>query len=168
MLVKAIVVILILLILSNMILRSYNYIYPPCNSIDEYFNSARLLPDGISASLGSIPTGTDVKHVGMKRVETPSGGIKLTDYSYKPPDIIDDEEFEKHIMNMFPSRLRGMKSNTDKKVEEVNGRIVVFNKKEGMTGSNIHMPKRRNIITSSGFVKRIKRDGYSDPRPNDW
>jgi hypothetical protein len=169
MLVEAIVILLVIMLLSNVALRIYNQINPPCsNDVEEYFASARKLPDGISAGLGSIPSGTDVKHVGFKTEASPDGGIKLTSHKYETPKFLEGDEFDKAIAKAFPSNFTDSDTMTGKKVEEVNGRLVVFDENEGMTAGNKHRPARRSIISSSGFVKRIERDGYSDACPNDW
>jgi hypothetical protein len=75
MIVQAIVIVLVILIVANIGLGFYNQMYPPCFDANEYFNGARKLPDGAIASLGSIPSGNDVKYIGARLVETDKSNV---------------------------------------------------------------------------------------------
>lgn len=70
MIVQAVVILLVILIVANIGVGAYNQFYPPCFDADEYFKGSRDLPDGSIAELGSIPSGTDMKYVGARTVET--------------------------------------------------------------------------------------------------
>ncbi len=105
MIVLAILILLTLLIVSNVVLGIYNMLYPPCADDNDYFRGSKKLPDGVSSSLGSIPSGTDRHYVGAARVTTGIPGVVgLTSYndsyinpngsykeSMKNPVFTDDE-----------------------------------------------------------------------------
>jgi hypothetical protein len=62
MLVKGIIIVLVILLVANVGLSAFK----KCSPVDEYFSSAKRLPDGRLAALGSIPSGTDINYVGAK------------------------------------------------------------------------------------------------------
>jgi len=90
MIIYAVTIVLITIIIANLGSYIYNNVYPPCDSVTEYFNSVRNLPDGATAGLGSIPSGTDMDYVGARRVETDDPntiGLKSwNDVVSMPPD----------------------------------------------------------------------------------
>jgi len=95
MIIQSIVIILIILIISNVILGFYNRLYPPCFNAEEYFKGAKKMPDGVSADLGSIPSGTDRNYVGAARVDTgiPNViGLKSWNATYVNPNISSSED----------------------------------------------------------------------------
>lgn len=70
MITQAVLILLVILVVANIGIGVFNQFYPPCFDADEYFKGARKLPDGAIAELGSIPSGNDVKYVGVRTVET--------------------------------------------------------------------------------------------------
>ncbi len=93
MIVLAILILILILIIASTAVTFFNKAYPPCASKD-YFRSARLLPDGSSAGLGSIQSGTDVDYVGFKLTSTDSPnsiGLKSRNSDYNPIDDQDND-----------------------------------------------------------------------------
>jgi len=89
----AIVILLVVLILSNIGLGFYNRISPPCEDADDFFRNARLLPDGASSALGSIPTSTDRYYIGARTIETGIPGvIGLTSHNTSYIGNVDSKE----------------------------------------------------------------------------
>lgn len=75
MVLQAVVILLIILIVANVGVGFYNRFYPPCFDAKEYFSKTRQLPDGAVASLGSIPSGNDVKYIGARLVSTGKNNV---------------------------------------------------------------------------------------------
>jgi hypothetical protein len=99
MVIIAVIIILIILILSNIGLAIYNKLSQPCLDAKEYFANATKLPDGVSANLGSITSGTDKYYVGFRRVESGKPGvIGITSWNtgYADPRNKNKEYFSKY------------------------------------------------------------------------
>lgn len=75
MLTYAIVILLLILIFANFAVGLFNAASPPCHSSEEFFNGARLMPDGIVGGLESIPTHSSADFVGPARVATGQPGV---------------------------------------------------------------------------------------------
>lgn len=70
MILEALIIILVILVLANFALGVINRVFPPCADASEYFKGVKMLPDGVSAELGSIPTHTYHDYVGVKTFST--------------------------------------------------------------------------------------------------
>lgn len=111
MIVAALVILLVVLVIANFGLGIFNRMSPPCNDAYEYFNAGRMLPDGVTAGLGSIQSGTDMNYVGAARFDTGvpgTIGLKSYNATYVDPnksyaegyintslkEVMDDEEHD--------------------------------------------------------------------------
>ncbi len=98
MIVQGLIIILVVLVIANVALGVYNTVSPPCGTAEEFFKGAKLLPDGASASLGSIPTSADRYFLGAKTVATGIPGvIGLTSHNYVKGSDAEGNDREGYI-----------------------------------------------------------------------
>jgi hypothetical protein len=187
MIVESIVIVLTILILANVALGFYNRLYPPCMDAKEYFSNAKKLPDGVSLSLGSIPSGVEMHYVGAQRVYTGIPGvIGLTSYNdglYKRPvseeleDDLDDLECIGDTCTAKPSKINSttydalsamfptssQKTGDVKKViTEVAGHKAVFDATMEGVKAPVHIKSGGVIRNPSQYTYDTERDGYSE------
>jgi hypothetical protein len=178
MIVTAVVIILAVLIFANLALSIYNTVSPPCNNVEDYFRSARVLPDGRTASLGSIPSGTDIHYVGAKTVETSNPnvvGLKSRDEDYTEDAIdsreLNDSVFYDAVNKIFGNKKHGKDTTSEARMKQSSykgSNIAMFDADEGMTANFDHVNSNRQHQKPSGMMQHIQIDGYSDRNPNDW
>jgi hypothetical protein len=188
MILQGLVILLVILIVSNVIVGVYNRISPPCQDAEEFFRGAKMLPDGASASLGSIPTSSDHYYMGAKTVPTGIPGVigitshntylgsskqenyinpVVNEMSENESDCTDkcknekiSDEAKEAINNIFPIK----KSHDNKLVSETNGSINEFdNANEGISAKPSNKLKHTNG-NHMALAHRTLRDGYSDRR----
>jgi len=172
----AVISLLVILVIANVGLSAYNSMYPPCETSKDYFDSARTLPDGAIAGLGSIPSGTDLHYVGAATVATgQSGVIGLTNRlnTIVPPEPVVNKKLFDALENMFSGRsdeqTRDAQTKTKRNKYGANGPSGIFeDEMEGLKANNDHVSADRVIMKPSGFVRTTKTDGYSERRPNDF
>lgn len=186
MIVEGVIILLTILIVSNIALGFYNQLYPPCMDAKEYFNNARKLPDGVSASLGSIPSGVEMNYVGAARMYTGIPGvIGLTSYNglYKQPkseeleDDTDDVECIGNTCSIKPSKINkttyeavsamfpttSQKTGDVKKVvTEVAGHRAQFDLTMEGVKAPIHIKAKGTIRNPSQYTYDTEREGYCD------
>lgn len=188
MLVLGLTIFLVILIVANMGVGFYNKLSPPCLDTEEYFNRSRVLPDGVSSSLSSIPSGTDNYYIGARTVPTGNPNIiGLTSYlsvhgnesteGYMNPTVrhIIDDESDCRDRQRSES---GTSKNTDKELDgffqfknEESERKTAENTKSAIVNLDMTMEgiqsrtgsgsKGRHIPTSTTAAFKSARDGYT-------
>lgn len=183
MIVQGLIIVLVILIVSNFALGFINQVSPPCQDAEEFFRNARMLPDGSSASLGSIPTSLDHYYIGARVVPTGIPGVigltshnsylgNTTQENYTNPaahemaedesDCARNQKNEKELSNTAVSAINSlfpMKKNK----EVVTDQVVKFNEYEGIEARPLLGSKslKGNHMDLS---YKTMRDGYSDRR----
>jgi hypothetical protein len=178
MLLLAVTIVLILLVVGNIAARAMNATWDPCDSESEYFASARKLPDGRIAGLGSIPSGTDVRYVGAKTVSTGQPGV--IGLKSRNEDYLEDESTITHsrgdlklALDKFfggaPNQQESSGTETDRNGTGDSRQAIFNTEMEGVTASvGAHNNSMKNARKVSSYVGEIQRDGYSDRKPDDW
>lgn len=166
----AIISLIVILVIANLVLVLYNYLYPPCETTYDYFKSARTLPDNLSSSLGSIPSGTDLNYIGAATVPTDDPNvIGLTSRL----NTISDNNKNKILNAVFESE-NDVNNHVDSRTKTIDNsykdqNIAIFEREmEGLkTGIN-NIERDKVFAKPSGFVNQIQLDGYSDRKPHDF
>jgi hypothetical protein len=167
----AVTIVLVILVLANVCLKLFNYLYPPCDISYDYFEAARMLPDGASESLASIPSGISLNYIGAKTVATDQPGvIGLTshipsDRSHTNP--VGSKKLYDAVSNMFPDRSDSKQSDGAKLTKSTSGyngtRNAMFETEmEGLKADSSHRNTDSRTMKPSGFAGATERDGYKD------
>lgn len=193
MIVQGLLIILVILIIANFAIGFFNQLSPPCMDANEYFRGARMLPDGATVGLGSIPTHTWNDYIGAKRVDMGIPGvIGLTSYNQKNGYIGDTRDSMESYINPVISALNDEDPSdcADKQVSQEAGdaidnilqpgkkgkeskeEIKYDNKSladfeinmEGLTSKNVDKSALKGKHMS--LAHNIARDGYTS-RPGD-
>jgi hypothetical protein len=167
----AVTIVLVILVLANVGLKLFNYLYPPCDGIYEYFEAAKMMPDGAATSLASIPPGISLNYVGAKPIVTDKPGvIGLTSHvsSNKPHhNPIGSKKLYDVVNNMFPTRSYSKQHDGAALTKSIAGYKGTHNamfetEMEGLKASSSHRNPDSRTMKPSGFVGETKRDGYKD------
>jgi len=169
----AVVVVLAILVLANVGLKLFNYLYPPCEKSRDYFESARILPDGAVASLASIPSGTDLHYVGARTVPTGIPGViglasrNPAVSSSPPPTPTENKKLFAMVDTMFPSKSGrenqvGTKTKTSRNGYDGVKSAIFETEMEGLRADSSHRNTDMRTVKPSGLMNRTSRDGYSD------
>lgn len=76
MIIQGLIIVIVILILANFAVGVFNRVSPPCMDANEYFAAGKKMPGGLSASLGTIPSGMPVaKQSKYSTSSTPNGYI---------------------------------------------------------------------------------------------
>lgn len=174
----AVVILLIVLITANVANYAYNKLYPPCDSLTEYFKSARLLPDGSIAGLGSIPSGTDVNYVGAQTVAVDEPGV--IGLKSRNSNLVNPNQPYKHdplvsaVNEMFllkPEQSEGHDGGQTKKDTTMynNTNVAMFEMEmEGLKANNNHQNPNKITTKPSGHIYERQREGYCDRDTDKW
>lgn len=163
MIVVAIVSVLFVLIFANIGLKVFNHLYPPCSKSYEYFEGARMLPDGAALALGSIPTSVNLNFVGAQTVATGIPGV--IGLKSRNPPIATSAENKKlfaAVNKMFPTSSTTTEKKTTTSSYDGVSSAVFETEMEGLKADSSHRNTDMQIMKPSGFVRSIERDGYSD------
>jgi hypothetical protein len=167
----AVTIVLVILVLANVGLKLFNYLYPPCEDSYEYFEAAKMMPDGAAASLASIPSGVSLNYIGAKTVATDQPGvIGLTSHvpSDRPhPNPAGSKKLYDAVSAMFPDHSGSNQRNGANLTRSTSGydgsRNAMFeNEMEGLKADSSHRNTDRRTMKPSGFVGTMERDGYKD------
>jgi len=167
MIVLAVSILLLILILANIGLKIFNDLYPPCSN-KEYFDSARNLPDGEAASLGSIPSGNKNTYVGAEMVDTGMPGViglkSFNDTVNTEPEPSDSFDIYDAIERTFPKQNR-----QNSQLNEITRKENAFSDSKAVFDIEMEGLKSKpttvnfaQMANPSGLITRVMRDGYSD------
>jgi hypothetical protein len=161
MIVLSVIILLVILIFANLAISLFNHIYPPCESSLDYFKSARLLPNGITAGLETVHNSKSNKN-DKKHNE------------YYIPDVIgldkDGEDKEKNrtkgveMYNVIGDILKNKRpelSNTEKEDSSFSNNYQAEFESE-MQGIEQSSHQRKRSSNKQTAKDSIERDGYSD------
>jgi hypothetical protein len=174
MVVIAISILLVILIVANVGVSVFNAVYPPCDDLNEYFSSARRLPDGAASGLRTVQSGTDGHYIGAKTVSTGKPGvIGLRSRNFDIEESLhahSNAELLKAVGNALGDNKPNKQENTETKKKRTKGnKSAIFEEEmEGLLAGNSHRNTNEKTTKPSGFIKGIERDGYSDRKVNEW
>jgi hypothetical protein len=174
MIVLAICVLLIILILANIAMSMFNAVYPPCNTLEEYFKSARVLPRGKLAGLDYAQSKIKAQYVGNELDVIDAMGydeVKANKETFQKnmENALNQQEdatkssFYKAVNKIFKSSTPDQ-GTTEKGISNFSGeQLAMFDlEMEGIATKSL--PKRND--TNNGLVRIAERDGYGDRDPN--
>lgn len=151
----AILILLVILILANFGLHIFNTIVPPCEQVEEYFKSARMLPDGASASLGSIPTGSENHYIGARLVDIPGTDTPGLASRNEQVNMEPIPHQHKEILNALNTIIPKEGMSTDK--SEYRGSMAEFD--DNLIAQMNNNTKR--VTTRKMINRNTSLDGYS-------
>lgn len=176
MIVLSICILLTILLVANIALSIYNRVYPPCNTLDEYFTSAKILPKDRTKGLDytqyksrrNMQNTQPVDYVSVDQVtEKKSNKNNHVDQGYLESklDVNKDmtgSSFYKELDKMFTPK--NQEQETPKKgVSGYNGeRIALFDVEMEGVGAKI---ARKRSDSDNSLVRIAERDGYGDRDP---
>lgn len=175
MIIEAVSIILVILLVANIAVGVFNSAYPPCDDIDEYFESARKISKDSMTGLRTVQSGTDINYVGAKLSTNESGDVVLKsrneDYNTPP-----NPHSSKDLMNAISIALgehKGVKhqeASTTKREHTSGPMSAIFETEfEGLHANNIkRKADPRDIMKPTGFVHSIEQEGYSGRKVNEW
>jgi hypothetical protein len=182
MIIQGLIIVLVVLVIANVALGVYNTVSPPCGTAEEFFRGAKLLPDGASASLGSIPTSADRYFLGAKAVATGIPGvIGLTSHNYVKGTDVEGNDREGYINPVVFQMAEdesdcGSRMKADEVSDEARKAIKAmfpgssvnesdlpaFSAAEGMFAKS--KPVKQASGKNMSLAHKSARDGYSDSR----
>jgi hypothetical protein len=166
MFITAIIILIIILISANIGLKVFNNIYPPCESINDYFQSAKLLSDDLTYNLRTIPsTLRSSDYIGVQPVDPI---IPVVNIMTKPGSEPNKKLFDA-VNAMFPANSQE-ETSTTKISNSYNGsNAAVFElEMEGQRAYNKPKNQNNKDTTPTKSLRIFKNDGYKDRRPNDF
>ena len=159
-----------ILVLANACLAMFNTIYPPCNTVEDYFKSARTLSKDRVTSLDSIQNDLNSSYFSSKNTKKNTNFLSYMennkDYHDSMESNLDENEdakksnFYNAVDKIFTSKNYDQES-TNKSVSKYNGEHISVFETE-MEGINAGINRKRKNKNNSKAVMKTQRDGYSN------
>jgi hypothetical protein len=165
MIVVAIIIILVLLLLANLGLHIFNTWYPPCAQINDYFVSARMVPNSSITELGSIPMETNVEYLNnktnsVKTTKKDSGDVDNGVQDISSPTTHENQALFDAVSAMFPIKSQ-LSEKTKKQTSGYNGSELASFESE-MEGIHANNKTEQQHNQHNSTIRMVQQDGYSN------
>ena len=161
MIVEAVIILIVILLIANIGVGIFNSLYPPCSDINEYFESARKIPNSSIVNLKTVSLKIDTNYNGTKESATKQKKRIKSTVNKKLMNAIDVALNSKSTYKQENSSTQKLNTNGNKS--------ALFDiEMEGLSAGNKRRNAERETSKPSNFVDTVEKDGYKDMRSNDW
>lgn len=151
----AVVIVLIVLIIANVVLGFYNWLYPPCESSTEYFVKAKAISNDKIKALTSVQAYKAREGAKDKKAADKIDNIALNLLDENKSHV--SKKAEEMLSAMFPTSSQTQSTSNDG-VEIIQGKTFKFNKRmEGVKATPFTLQVKKD---KPGTQFMMERDGY--------